>query len=134
MPLVHINLGIGSGGVGTSTVNLECDTNLNTTGSALSFQLFNPNSPATFQAVNLTTGANTFNTTTCPALASAGGVWIIPPFGQGQSLTIKGVSGDTGLSMFPGGAPMFWPLASSPQASFVITAGGSVTGLILGFV
>lgn len=134
MPLVHINLGVGTGGVGTSTTSLECDTNLNTTGSALSFQLFNPNSPAVFQAVNLTTGNNTFNTTNCPALATAGGVWIIPPFGQGQALIVKGVAGDTGLSMFPGGAPMFWPLASAPQTSFVINAAGAVTGLILGFV
>lgn len=134
MPVVHVNLGIGSGGVGGSTTNLSADFDLNTAGNAFAFQLYNANSPATLQSVNLTTGANTFNTTNCPALATAGGVWIIPPFANGQTLTIKGVSADTGLSMFPGGAPMFWPLATSPQASFVITSGGAVTNLQLGFV
>lgn len=131
--LIHIQLGIGSGGVGGSTTNLSTDFDLSQAANAFSFQLYNPNSPVTLQQVNLTTGANSFNTTTCPALAQAGAVWIIPPSGNGQSLVLKGISADTGLTMNPA-APMFWPLSPSPQTAFVITAGGAVTGLILGFV
>lgn len=133
MNLQHINVGTGAGGVGTSVTSLTVTLNLSTPGDALNVELFNANSPATVQAVNLTTGNNTFNTTTCPALATAGIMIIMPPPGNGQTLTLKAISADTGLSLSTVGPTMI-SLATAPFSSFVLVAGGAITALQIIFV
>lgn len=133
MSLNHVVIGTGSGGVGTSTVDLAVTFNISTPGDALEFQLYNANSPCAPQLLNLTSGNNTISTTVCPALATAGGVWLIPPLGNGQALTIKGINADTGLPISTT-APTFIALPVSPPSSFVINAAGAVTAFQLLFV
>lgn len=128
----QVFIGIGSGGVGTSTTSLVVNFSLATTGEAINFEIFNANSPATLQSVNLVSGNNTFNTTTCPALLQAGAVMIIPPTGNGEALTIKGITADTGLSISPV-MPTTLGLSPTPLTSFVINSAGTVTGLQLLF-
>ncbi len=75
------------------------------------------------QLVNLSSGANTI---TVPSDATA--VTIIPPAGNAQTLTLKGVTGDTGIAL-----SLLDPcsISLSSVSTFVITAGGTVTGLRL---
>lgn len=127
--------GFGSGGAATATLNLTGTFNFTgtTMGNAIDFQLFNANSPAEIQVLNLTTGANTINATTCPALATAGGVWLIPPIGNATAVTLKGVTGDTGVALSLT-CPTFIPFTVTPPSSFVLTAGGAITGYKLAWV
>lgn len=137
MATVNLNVGTGSGGVGTSTVTLGAFFNVlgaGQIGQSVNFELFNPFSPCTAQAIDLVMGANTINTTTCPAMATAAGVFIIPPVGQGATLALKGISADTGIAIAFTGAPTFLSFANPPLTSFVIAAGSTVTGLVLVFV
>lgn len=133
MNLQHVNIGTGAGGVGISTTALTVTFNISTPGDALDIELFNPNSPATVQAVNLISGNNTFNTTTCPALATAGAMIILPPVNNGTAITLKGINADTGLALSLV-APTMLSLEVAPFTSFVLNAGGSITGLLLIFV
>lgn len=79
-------------------------------------------------AVVLASGANTI---TVPTAASGGGLpagfFLIPPPGNTQTLTLKGVTGDTGIPISPT-QPTVISFAAAPPTSFVITAGGTVTG------
>lgn len=79
------------------------------------------------QLIDLTTGANTI---TIPTGASA--VIIIPPTTNTQALTLKGVSGDTGISIHKT-SPTYVPFGTTP-ANFVVTSGGTVTGCAFIFV
>ena len=74
---------------------------------------------------DLSSGANTI---TPPITGKAGGVVIIPPSTNTQSITLKGISGDTGIGMAPNG----WALIPFPQTApttFVVTAGAAITGV-----
>lgn len=73
----------------------------------------------------LSSGANTVNVPTLPVQAI--GVIIIPPASNTQTITLKGVTGDTGVPISPG-SPTTIPFASSPPASFCLTAGNTITG------
>lgn len=128
----EINIGVGTGGVGTSTTQLVVSFALSTSGDALNVQLFNANSPCAVQSINLVMGANTINATVCPALASAGAMIIMPPLNNGQTLTLKGITGDTGIPLSTV-SPTLIGLPTSPPSSFVITAGGAITNLQLVF-
>jgi hypothetical protein len=70
----------------------------------------------------LASGANTIT------VPSASCVWviIIPPSSNTQTLTLKGVTGDTGIALSKTG-PFLLSLAS--VSSFVLTAGGTITGV-----
>lgn len=127
MATTHQNVGIGSGGAGVSLVSITAGFTISTPGLALDTQLVNVNSPCTPQVLNLISGNNTINATTCPALPQAGGVVLIPPTGNGQALTLKGVALDTGLSISTV-APTVYSFSPAPPTSFVINAGGAVTG------
>lgn len=97
---------------------------------ALDFQLFNSASPATSQVLNLANGDNTINATNCPALTYASGLVIVPPNGNGNAITIKGIGADTGLPISPI-APFIYPFAVTPPTSFVINTTGGITGVTL---
>lgn len=136
----YANTGTGSGGAGASTVSLQVvwDLFAGQNGVAVNFECFNPNSPCTPQVINLISGANTINSTNCPAIATASGVIILPPVANGATLTLKGVTGDTGIAIAylgaPNVAPTFLSFAATPPSSFVITTNSTVTGLILVWV
>jgi hypothetical protein len=64
-------------------------------------------------------------TVTCPLFVSAG-VIIVPNPANTQTLTLKGINGDTGIPLSPVAPTMIsWP--ASPPATFVLTAGGNFT-------
>ncbi len=131
MATVNVNIGTGSGGAGQSTVTLLAAMNLSTdAATALNFSLFNPNSPCTPQVINLAIGANTIDATACPALPQAGGVFLVPPSGNIVTLTLKGVTGDTGVALSVS-APTFIAFPTAPPTSFVITTNSTITGFTL---
>src|SRR5215472_16476033 len=77
------------------------------------------------QTVSLTSPGST--TITVPSFAA--GVIIVPNTANTASLTLKGVGGDTGITIAPA-LPCLLSFPASPPASFVITAGASYTGLL----
>ena len=87
----------------------------------------NPASPGVFQLINLASGANTITPPT--GGASVTGVTINLPTGNTQTVTLKGVTGDTGVQLHPTD-PTSLGLAASP-GTFVLTAGGIITGVQL---
>lgn len=127
----NINIGTGTGGAGQSTLTLQAAINLSTdAATAASFSLFNANSPCTPQVINLISGANTINAAACPALPQSGGVLLIPPAGNIVTLTLKGVTGDTGVALSLT-APTWIPFTSTPPSAFVITTNSTITGFVL---
>ena len=73
--------------------------------------------------VSLASGANTI---TVPTGFTPSGVVMIPPSTNTQSLTLKGVTGDTGIAVSPN-EPSLLNFASSPPSTFVVTAGGTIS-------
>jgi hypothetical protein len=71
--------------------------------------------------VDLASGANTI---TVPTWAT--GVLIIPTSTNTVALTLKGVTGDAGIEIGPA-SPTLLTFASTPPASFVITAASAVS-------
>lgn len=88
----------------------------------------NTTSIGMIQTVALTTGANTI---TVPSVTgfTVVGVTIIPPAGNTQTLTLKGVTGDTGVPLHLTD-PSSLGLATT-ASTFVITAGAAVNGVRL---
>lgn len=103
----------------TVTATLNSGTTTNKQYGPVTFQ----NVSANEQTTNVAVGTNT--TITVPATPlQATGVVIIPPTNNANALTLKGVSGDTGIAISPV-APTFIPFATSPPASFVMNAASS---------
>lgn len=82
-------------------------------------------SPGAIDILTLAAGANTI---TPPAGGSTPvAATIIPPSGNTQSLILKGVTGDTGVRLHDTDPTT---IALDPSVStFVLTAGGTITGL-----
>lgn len=78
----------------------------------------NGTSPGSIQVYELTTGANTI---TVPDGAT--GATIIPPSTNTETITLKGISGDTGIALALT-SPTSLGLAT--VTSFVLTVGGDV--------
>lgn len=133
MSTAFLNIGTGANGVAAATVTLQAfaDWFAGQNGEMVNFQLFNGNSPAVVQAISLISGANTISATNCPAIATAAGVFIVPPAGQGTTITLKGVTGDTGIPVAFTGAPTFLSFANPPPTSFVLTTNSTITNLFL---
>jgi hypothetical protein len=134
MPTTQINFGTGTGGVGWTQVSLVSTQNFGeSSNNVVDYLLTNQNSPATPQAFPLSSGNNTINQTNCPALANAGGVWLIPGPANGSLITLKGATGDTGIVLSLA-APTFIPFNVTPPVSFVLSAAGSVATFLLVWV
>lgn len=128
---INLPFGTGTGGVGSSRISLAAAINLRADlADVLNFSLFNANSPCTPQRLNLISGANTIDVTACPALPQSGGVFLVPPAGNIVTLTLKGVTGDTGIALSLT-VPTFLPFTSTPPTSFVITTSNTVSGFLL---
>jgi hypothetical protein len=85
----------------------------------------NSPSPAA-QEVQTFTGAGD-NTITVPTAIAPTGVTIVPPAGNTQTMTLKGVAGDTGIALH-----LTDPTSiglKSTVASFVLTVTGTITGV-----
>lgn len=57
------------------------------------------------------------------------GCAIVPPASNTTGLTLKGVSGDTGIGIDPAG-PTILNFPVSTPASFVLTSAGAITGAV----
>ena len=128
----YFTIGVTSGGAGTSSIDIVATGTATGSngGELVNANIANLQSPIQPQIINLSSGANTINSTTCPAIATAGGVIIKPPAGNTQTITLKGVTGDTGIALNLT-APQMILFPATPPTSFVITAGGSITGMEL---
>lgn len=84
----------------------------------------NAASPGSITIHTLTSGANTI---TVPVGATCTAATIVPPSGNLQTLTLKGVTGDTGVALHLTD-PSTIALAST-TLTFCLTAGGTVTAL-----
>src|SRR5712672_2440886 len=73
------------------------------------------------QLVNLASGANTITVPT-----SARAVTIIPPSGNITTITLKGVTGDTGVSLHLTDPTS---IGLNGVTTFCLTAGGTITGV-----
>lgn len=133
--MIALNFGAAAPeGVGYSQIILQSLANFTSTDSPsalqLDYVLTNQNSPLVPQIINVTTGNNAINSTTSPQLPLAGGVWIVGPVGNGTTMTIKGVNGDTGIVIHPS-CPFFWAFDSTAPTSFVISVASGITGVRL---
>jgi len=71
------------------------------------------------------------NTVTVPTGASL--VLLVPPTGNTTQVILKGVNGDTGISVSRA-TPFFFLLdTTSPPSSFVLNAAGSISGYTVVF-
>ena len=87
----------------------------------------NTNAPGDVDVFSLAAGPNTISLPTGGTAPL--GATIIPPPGNTQALTLKGVAGDTGIAMhLTDPCSISFPVAA-PPASFVINAAGIVNGL-----
>jgi hypothetical protein len=87
----------------------------------------NTSSPAAVELKTLSSGANTITVPTAGMTPTA--VTIVPPGDNEESITFKGVSGDTGVRLHDTD-PTTIALDSS-VTTFVLTAGGTIAGLRL---
>lgn len=116
-------IGTGSGGVGSAMARLEIATQVNgeNAGVFLSVNLSNANSPIYPQSMTLASG---FNSITVPT--KAGGVVLVPPAGNTNSLVLKGITGDTGVTLSKT-APTMLSFDTTPPSTIGITAGASTS-------
>lgn len=127
----NINIGTGTGGVGSLNLILQAIANFDQQAAQMyDATLWNPNTPANIQTLNLTSGANTISASNCPAIAQAGGVILIPPPVNAVTITLKGVTGDTGVPLSTN-APTVWTFQVVPPTSFVLTTSSTIAGFRL---
>jgi hypothetical protein len=85
----------------------------------------NASAPGEIQLIDLSSGANTIT----PPSSATKGVTIVPPSSNTQTLTLKGVTGDTGIPLSKTDPTSLGLLSGA--ATFVLTAGGAITGMRL---
>lgn len=125
-------VGPGTGGTCTSTVTIVLTLSGSAVQSSTQFPLIqNANSTPTYAIVTLNAGNNTVTLPTAPGLS--GGLIMTPPAGNIQTLTLKGVNGDTGITLHPT-ASQFLAFPAAPQATFVLNAGGTITGMVFQYI
>lgn len=121
---VYQNIGGSTAQVGVSRTTLGVTFNMGSDdATVIDTQLYNANSVCTVQLLTVS-GFKDINPTNCPTFATSGGVFIVPPTGNTNTITLKGVTGDTGIPLNVS-APTFVCLPTTPVA-FGITTGGSV--------
>lgn len=87
----------------------------------------NAASPASVEIKTLASGANTITVPTGGSTVVA--CTIVPPAGNTQTMILKGVTGDTGVGLHLTDQTVIALAAGA--VNFVITAGGTITGLRL---
>lgn len=105
----------------TQTINFTGDV----TGTEHISAASNASSPGSVELKTLDSGANTITLPTGGSTVT--GCTIVPPSGNSTSITLKGVTGDTGIRLH-NTDPSTLTFHSS-VTSFVLTAGGSITGV-----
>ena len=87
----------------------------------------NSDAPGQVEVRQLASGANTI--TPPQSGVTAKGVIILPPSGNAVTITLKGVTGDTGVALHKTDPTMI--SLDSPTATFVLTAGGTIDNVRL---
>lgn len=87
----------------------------------------NAASPGSIEIKTLASGANTITVPTGGSTPTA--CTILPPAGNIQTIILKGVTGDTGVGLHL--TDPFTVSLASTTATFVLTAGGTITGIRL---
>lgn len=87
----------------------------------------NAASPGQTQIVTLSSGANTITPPSGGSTPTA--VTIIPPAGNTALITLKGITGDTGVVLHKTDPTSIG--LNSPTDTFVLTAGASIAGVRL---
>lgn len=111
-------------------VNASRTVTINLTGDVIAEKIFaaadNSVSPGSITIHALTTGNNTI---TVPSVTgfTVKAATIIPPSDNTQTITLKGVNGDTGVAISPSD-PTSIGFGTAP-ANFVLSVGGNINGL-----
>ena len=127
MAVPVITVGIGASGIGTAicrTVISETENSLPSPNDINLPYISNPNSPQCHDVIDLSIGDNVVFLT-----SDAGLLTILPPVGGTGVITLKGVSGDTGISVLATGAPILLPLPNPPPASIIINSASTRVGV-----
>lgn len=85
----------------------------------------NASSPGQSDIITLASGANTITPPSGGTTPVA--VTIIPPTGNTETITLKGVTGDTGVVLHKTDPTTI--ALNSPTDTFVLTASGTITGV-----
>lgn len=110
----------------TSIRRISVDYSVDITDNFLLTTASNAASPASITIHTLVLGANTITLPT--GGSTVVGATIIPPAENTQTLTLKGITGDTGIVLHKTD-PISISFDTSPPVSFILTAGGTITGL-----
>ena len=78
--------------------------------------------------INLSSGFNNTGLLANPDTTNARIFIFIPPYNNSTSITLKGVTGDTGLLQNPNGMILLTMPSSSAPSAVGITAGNTITG------
>ena len=109
-------------------VTADRTTILTYSGNTMATESFsaaqNTASPGSITIHTLSSGANTITVPTGGSTVVC--ATIVPPSGNTQTITLKGVTGDTGVAIHKTDPSS---VALDSVTSFVLTAGGTVTGL-----
>lgn len=111
-------------------VNAARTVTINLTGDVIADKIYsaaeNAVSPGSITIHELAAGNNTITVPVATGVTVKGAT-IIPPAGNAQTLTLKGVNGDTGIAL-SNTDPTSIAFETAP-ANFVLTAGGTISGL-----
>jgi len=111
-------------------VNAARTITINFTGDVIGDKIFaaaqNALSPGAITVHDLAIGANTIVVPLSVGI-TVKGMTIIPPAGNAQSIILKGVTGDTGITLSKTD-PTSIAFEAAP-VNFVLTAGGVISGL-----
>ena len=129
MSVPTVQVGIGAGGDGGATVLttiVESADTLPTSPPIDLPRIDNPNSPRQQSYVNLASGDNTIYLP-----EETGFIVILPPVATSTpTITLKGITGDTGWVLLANGAPIGpLPFPNPPPASLILTASGAINGV-----
>lgn len=130
--MAQISIGPGSftGAAATVRVLLELIVTSQQLGEAVDInldELFNAYSVFTIEQKDLTLGFTAHAVPPAAATNKAGGVILRPPDGNAETITLKGVTGDTGIALSKVG----WTLltfATAPPATIGLTTGAAIAG------
>lgn len=112
----------------TSNRNIDVSLSGDETASFTSSAAVNVTSPGQMQVVTLASGANTITIPTGGSTPTC--CTILKPSGNTTSITLKGVTGDTGVRLH-NTDPDSISVDISFQTTFVLTAGAQIVGVRL---
>jgi hypothetical protein len=112
-------------------VNAARTITINLTGDVISDKIYsaaqNATSPGAISIIDLALGANTITLPVSVGMTVKAAT-IIPPSGNLQSITLKGIAGDTGILLHKTD-PTSIGFDTPAPISFVLTAGATINGV-----